>query len=94
MEHGQRVSIRDGLHWFCEQAKCPRCCAGGLWVGKDPIRASATGDKEMYSSCKSTISAAVQLLLGQEHLLAKWQNQEHLGIGVCLFLPSPLSAKC
>lgn len=26
--------------------------------------------------------AFVQLPLGQEHLLAKWHNQEHLGIGV------------
>lgn len=100
---GRGVSIRDGLHCFCQQAKhlhsChslsgSRGCAGGFWVGKDPIRASATGDRDLYFSCNSLISAVVQLLLGQEHLLAKWHNQEHLGIAVCLFLPSPLSAKC
>lgn len=48
------------------------------------MRASATGDKEIYFSCNFPISAFVQLLLGQEHLLAKWHNQKHLGIGcVC-----------
>lgn len=50
--------------------------------------------RQMYFSCNSPINAFVQLLLGQEHLLAKWHNQERLGIGVCLFLPSPLPAKC
>lgn len=59
--------------------------AGELWVGRDPIQASPTGDKERNVSCNSAISVFVQLLLGQEHLLAKWHNQEHLGVG-CMFV--------
>lgn len=78
-EHGQRVSIRDGLFWFCQQAKCPHCyhslsggkgSAGGLWVGKDPIRASAAGDRQM---CLAVILPSV-LLCSSFCTRNIWQN--------------------
>lgn len=44
----------------------------------------------MCFSCTSPISAFVQLLLHQEHL-ARWHNQEHLGIGVFVLALSTVS---